>query len=222
MALILIGAANPEAVRMILAIRRNDPHFEVRGFLDNDTDKHGMDFYGYRVLGGSEQVNELASHGDKFVNLITGSCATRYEVTRDAVLRGAELVNFIHPSVDLTMTRIGLGLYIQESVVIQAEVEIGDNTSIHIGAMVGHESRIGHSAFIAHAVSISGSCEIGDGTFIGTNSTILPRTRIGKWAIVGAGSVVTKDVPDYSVVVGNPARIVRSNPVPYDNGKVMP
>lgn len=221
MKLILIGAANPETIRMILAIRRVNPYFAVSGFLDNDPAKHGIDFHGYPVLGGSERIDELAAQGAQFVNLITGSTVARYEVTRDAIQRGATLANFIHPSVDLTMTKLGVGLYIQESVVIQADVEIGDNTSIHIGTMVGHESHIGHSVFVAHAVSISGSCEIGDGTFIGTNASILPRTRIGKWSIIGAGTVVTKDVPDYSVALGNPARIVRTNDVPYHDGKVM-
>lgn len=221
MSVIFIGAANPETIRMILAIRRVDPQFAVRGFLDNDPTKHGTDFHGYPVLGGSECIGDLAKQGAQFVNLITGSTVARYEVTRDAVRRGATLANFIHPSVDLTMTKLGTGIYIQESVVIQADVEIGDNASIHIGTMVGHESRIGHSVFVAHAVSISGSCEVGDGSFIGTNATILPRTRIGKWSIIGAGTVVTKDVPDYSVAVGNPARVIRINDVPYPDGKVM-
>ena len=221
MSLIFIGAANPETIRMIAAIRRVDPEFRALGFLDNDPVKHGTDFHGYPVFGGSERVSELAAQGAKFVNLITGSTVARYEITRDAIAHGAVLSNFIHPSVDLTMTALGVGLYIQESVVLQAEVEVGDNASIHIGTMVGHESRIGHSAFVAHAVSISGSCEIGDGTFIGTNATILPRTRIGKWSIIGAGSVVTKDIPDYSVAVGNPARVIRANDVFYTDGKVM-
>lgn len=220
MSMIFIGAANPETIRMIAAIRRIDPQFAVRGFLDNDPAKHGVDFHGYPVLGGTNRVSELAAQGARFVNIITGSTVTRYEVTRDAVLNGAVFANFIHPSVDLTMTKLGKGLYIQESVVIQADVEVCDNASIHIGTMVGHESRIGHSVFVAHAVSISGSCDIGDGTFIGTNATILPRTHIGKWSIVGAGSVVTKSIPDYSVAVGNPARIIRSNEVPYADGKV--
>ncbi len=50
---------------------------------------------------------------------------------------------------------------------------------------------------------------IKEGAWIGAGATILPGVCIGKYAIVGACSVVTKDVPDYAVVVGNPARIVR-------------
>ncbi len=47
------------------------------------------------------------------------------------------------------------------------------------------------------------------GAWIGANVTILPGVSVGKYAIVGAGSVVTKDVPDYGVVVGSPAKVVK-------------
>jgi sugar O-acyltransferase (sialic acid O-acetyltransferase NeuD family) len=221
MKVIFIGAANPETIRMIESIKRVSPEFHPCGFIDNDSSKFGTSFHGIPILGGIDFVPTLLGDDVRFVNLITGSTTARYLVTLDAVSQGAILTNFIHPSVDLTMTRWGVGNYIQEGVITQAEVEVGDNSSIHMGSLIGHESKIGNSVFIAHAVSISGCCEIGDGCFIGTNATVLPRTKIGKWSTVGAGAVVTKDIPDYSVVVGNPARVIRKNDVPYNDGKVL-
>ena len=50
---------------------------------------------------------------------------------------------------------------------------------------------------------------INDGVWIGMNSIILPGVTIGKKAVVAAGSVVTKNVPDYCIVAGNPAKIIR-------------
>lgn len=50
---------------------------------------------------------------------------------------------------------------------------------------------------------------IGDDVWIGANSVVLPGVKIGNGAIIGAGSVVTKDVPDYAIVVGNPARVLK-------------
>ncbi|MOA39424.1 dTDP-3-amino-3,6-dideoxy-alpha-D-galactopyranose 3-N-acetyltransferase [compost metagenome] len=47
------------------------------------------------------------------------------------------------------------------------------------------------------------------GASVGANATLLPGITIGKYAMVGAGAVVTKDVPDYAVVAGNPAKIIR-------------
>lgn len=54
------------------------------------------------------------------------------------------------------------------------------------------------------------SVSIGEYTFIGTSTVILPGVTIGKGCIIGAGSVVSKDIPDYSVAVGNPAKVIGS------------
>jgi maltose O-acetyltransferase len=50
---------------------------------------------------------------------------------------------------------------------------------------------------------------IGEGSWIGTNVTILPGVKIGKCCIIGAGAVVTKDIPDFSIAVGTPAKVIR-------------
>lgn len=216
----LLGAANPEAVRMLHAVKRNDPHVDF-AFLDNDPAKQGTSFHGVPVVGGSQHVAALNGPDVRFVNLITGSTRLRYETTCQLVEAGAGLGQFIHPGIDLSMIHLGRGSYLQEGVLLQAEVTLGDNTSISAGSVVGHEGQIGHSVFMAPGVCIAGCVEIGDGTFIGTNATILPRLRIGRWVTIGAGAVVTKDVPDFSVVVGNPARIIKTNAVPYADAKVF-
>ena len=52
---------------------------------------------------------------------------------------------------------------------------------------------------------------VGEGTHIGINATVIQGIKIGKWATIGAGSVVIKDIPDYAVVVGNPGKIIKYN-----------
>ena len=221
MKIYLLGAANPETIRMIRALQRLSPNVEFPGLLDNDISKHGTDFRGIPILGGLDLVPSLAGAGVGFVTLVTGSTRARYETGKAIVAAGGTLTNFIHPSVDLTMTEWGVGNYVQESVITQADVRVGDNSSIHMGALIGHESQIGHSVFIAHAVSISGSCKIGDGAFIGTNATVLPRITIGRWVTIGAGSVVTTDIPDFAVAVGNPAKVIKLNEKIYSDGSVL-
>ena len=50
---------------------------------------------------------------------------------------------------------------------------------------------------------------MGDDVWIGTNSVVLPGVTIGKGAVIGAGTVVTKDIPEYAIAVGNPARVIK-------------
>ena len=222
MKVILLGANNPETIRVIHAVQRVNPNFEVLGFIDNNPAKKNVTFHGFKVFGGFEELESLPINDVFFVNLITGSTKTRYETSLHLANMGCKFTNLIHPSVDLTMTKLGVGNYIQENVIIQAEAQIGDNSSIHIGAFVSHETIIGNSVFIAHAVSISGKVKVGDGTFIGTNASIIPRLKIGKWCTLGAGSVVIRDVPDYATVVGNPAKIIKIAEPTYVDGKIIP
>ena len=210
MRVVFLGAANPETGRMIVAVKRSQVNFEILGFLDNDPEKKGTRFLGYPVFGGFETLNKIIAADVYFVNLITGSTRARYESSLHMARHGCKFANFVHPSVDLTMTEMGVGNYIQEGVIVQAEARIGNNSSIHMGALIAHEVMVGHSVFIAHAVSVSGNVEVEDGVFIGTNASIVPRVRIGCWATVGAGAVVTKDVPPYSTVVGNPAKVIKT------------
>lgn len=58
------------------------------------------------------------------------------------------------------------------------------------------------------------------GAWIGAGASILPGICIGRYAVVGAASVVTKDVPDYTVVVGNPAKVIKSlDPTRFEQNK---
>jgi len=196
---------------MIKAVERNDPSFYVGGFIDNDKSKHGKDFFGYPVLGGFEILDDVIDSDARFVNLITRSATLRFNTTKHLTERGAILGNFVHPSVDLTMVKIGVGNYIQEGVIVQAGVEIQDNCSIHMGALIGHETFVKSDSFIAHGVCVSGCCKIGQGCFLGTNATVFPRTKIGNWSIVGAGSVIRKNVDDFSIMSGNPAKLFKKH-----------
>jgi len=221
MRVVFLGAANPETGRMIRAVQRVQPNFEVHGFIDNDPKKKGASFLGFPVFGGFEVLDQMVEEDVHFVNLITGSTKTRYETSREMARKGCRFANFIHPSVDLTMTEIGIGNYIQDGVIIQASARIGNNSSIHIAAIVAHEAVIGDSVFIAHACSVSAAVTVGDGVFMGTNATILPRVRIGKWATIGAGAVVIRDVPEYATVVGNPAKVIKTTAPVYADGDIF-
>jgi len=102
---------------------------------------------------------------------------------------------------------IGSNAYVDYS----GGVQIGDNVSISDGVRIythDHPVHGGSVDWYANPISFS-AITILDYAWIGSNSIILPRVnKIGRGAIIGAGAVVSKDVPDFSIVVGNPARII--------------
>lgn len=109
---------------------------------------------------------------------------------------------FIHPSAYLD----GSGrLYIGERVVISTKVTIlTHDYSINVKKIAVCPKMISNNDF-----GIFKSVYIDDWSFIGAGAIILPGTKIGKYCIIGAGAVVKGDIPDYSVVIGNPARIIK-------------
>ncbi len=142
-----------------------------------------------------------------------GDCIT---IGRDSVIRyGARLEVVRHGQDWDPALRIGSDVNIEQNVhiVCHDRVLIGDRVSItgHCAIVdVTHPyAGLAMGQKIGAMIDGSRSCvEIGEGTFVGFGSTILPNVKIGRSCVIGAGSVVVKDVPDYSIVAGIPARIV--------------
>jgi sugar O-acyltransferase (sialic acid O-acetyltransferase NeuD family) len=112
-------------------------------------------------------------------------------------------------SISLRST-IGEGTVIMPGAIINSGTIIGDHAIINTNASVDHDCILGNFVHVSPGCSISGNVNIGEGTHIGTGASVIPGIRIGAWCIVGAGCVIIKDIPDFSVVVGNPGKIIKN------------
>ncbi|MCH2490720.1 MAG: acetyltransferase [Flavobacteriales bacterium] len=118
---------------------------------------------------------------------------------------------FIHASATVyPSVTIGEGTLVHPNSVLDAGVTVGNYCIINNNATVSHNVHIADFVHVAIQAAVAGGVRIGEGTLVGAGSVILPELTIGKWVTIGAGAVVTKDVPDNSVVYGNPA-VIRSN-----------
>jgi acetyltransferase-like isoleucine patch superfamily enzyme len=86
---------------------------------------------------------------------------------------------------------------------------------------VDHDGVIGEGVHVMGGAAIAGGVMIGNYSTIATNATVLPKIRIGQNSVVGAGAVVTKDVSDNVVVVGNPAKVIRQRSLADSAKRVM-
>lgn len=90
-------------------------------------------------------------------------------------------------------------------------VEIGNNVLIASNVFITNENHhfdVSDIPFVKQKLDVK-DVIIGDNCFLGEKSVILPGVNLGKYVVVAAGSVVTKSVPDYSMIAGNPARIIK-------------
>lgn len=110
---------------------------------------------------------------------------------------------------------IGQNVVISPNVVLGKNVKIQNNVSVYTGVTCGDDVFLGPSCVFTNVtnprsgVNRRGQYDkthVGDGASIGANATIVCGHDIGKYAFIGAGAVVTKNVPDYALLVGNPAK----------------
>ncbi|PLY10498.1 MAG: acyltransferase [Arcobacter sp.] len=110
---------------------------------------------------------------------------------------------------------IGSDVYIGRYLTLACvnQVTISDSVMISDRCYIGdavHGFQIKDRPIIEQEIYSAGDVSIGEGSWIGIGVSILPNVKIGKHCVIGAGSVVTKSIPDYHIVAGNPARIIKN------------
>ncbi len=173
----------------------------INGIFDDKSDLVSLN--GYDVLG---KYDEHSFEEDQVIITI-GDNTTRKNLVQKIKHKFGKIA---HPSAIMSKyVQIGEGSVVFHGCILQTGVRIGKHCIINTGASLDHDVTVGDFAHISPKVTLCDVVEIGEGTHIGAGATILPKITVGKWCVVGAGAVITQNLPDYSLVVGVPGKIIR-------------
>lgn len=201
----IIGAGTYGEAMYELAV---DCGYNVVGFFDEDETKIGNTVMDRPIIGKLSEYEEIK---EKNFIVAIGNNKIRHDIMTMILEKGGNTPTLIHPTAKISKTAvIGRGVYIQTGAVIWTKVVIGDFTIISPNTVVAHHSTIGHSCLISTLCTVGASLTIGEYTMFGIGSIAITGIKsIGKNVMLGAGTVVIKDVEDNVLMVGNPARKIK-------------
>ena len=181
-------------------------HYHIKGFLDDNSN----------VLDGKGEYPPIVSsvegfhptRDDVFVCGL-GAVAARRKYIQIVMEKGGRFDNMIAPRACVTPTaKLGQGVWIGGGSEISADVSVGDFALVFTNVIMGHDVSFGAYSVAEHGVFMGGYASVGEGATLHTRSIILPHKTVGADAVVGAGSVVVRNVKPETTVMGNPAKML--------------
>lgn len=178
----------------------------VTDVFDDNADRWGTSVLGVPVSGG---LSHLTRAGQRKAVIAIGDNRVREKLAGEIDMDWITVAHpntYIHPSV-----KIGEGSVVFAGAVIQPDTVVGAHSIINTAATVDHDCVIDDFVHLAPGVRLAGAVRVARGAFLGVGTVVIPSRRVGEWAIVGAGGVVVKDIPDGVTAVGVPASALKKN-----------
>lgn len=194
-----------------------DPDAEVLGFL-NDVEPIGTMIGEYKkvqVIGKTSDISEYLCDDDTYVFIAYVGMLNEKNVYNKIINLNIPEDRF-YSCIDRTAVypkeycKIGNGVLLAPLSQVGVDATLSDNCMLFANAYVGHNSFLDRFAHVATNAVVGSNVHVGKAVHVGSNATIREKVTIGDYSLIGAGAVVLHDVPENSVVVGNPARILRT------------
>jgi len=206
-AIIGAGGFGREVQMLIEQINQEKKQYEFIGFFDDNEILNKKVINDFPVIGKIKDINNIRE--ELGIILAIGNTKLKKEIINKINNPNIFFPTIIHPDVILGERNvIEYGNIITAGVILTTNIKIGKFNIINLACTIGHDVIIKDFCSFMPSVNISGEVIINNGVYIGTNATIINQKKIGKWATIGAGAVIIKDVPDGVTVVGNPGRIL--------------
>jgi|ERR1051326_4089087 sugar O-acyltransferase (sialic acid O-acetyltransferase NeuD family) len=183
----------------------------VLGFLDSTPGLFGTEVSGIPVLGDDTWCRNNSDSSLRFICAI-GDPKIRYQVVNKLSAMNCKFASVVHPDVRIpNSVKIGDGTVIMAGTQFTTDVTIGSHVVVYVNCSITHDVRVGDFCVIPSGCTLSGESVLEEGVLLGAGVNVLPRKRIGAWAIIGAGSVVTRDIPGNTTAVGVPCRVIHEH-----------
>lgn len=213
------GTGQSKVMRPII---EGHPNHEVIAVFD-DTEALAPPFKDIPLYQGWGELNKIVSqnYGLKFLVTIGNPHAKpRREISQKLISYGLTPFSAIDSSSLIQpKVKLGLGAQVHPGSIINSFTTVGDYCIINTGSIVEHDAKLEDGVEIGPGATVCGCVRVGLDTWIGAGAMVRDHIRIGENCIIGAGSVVVKDIPDNTVVVGNPARFLKNNISNYHEPK---
>ncbi len=206
-----IGNGTVIAQAIVDANKRGYQDLEMAGYL-NDREEVGSFIEGFPVLGKVNDAHKFVNEGYKFINTIyrIDGQIERLDLFERLGLKDKDLAIFVHPTAFVAPNVVLMpGSVIMPYVMISAGASIGKGTLIMVGASIGHNTELGLYNHIAAQAVVGAYIKTGIGVHVGLNATVRENLIIADYATLGMGAVLTKNIKEKEVWIGNPATFLR-------------
>jgi len=185
------------------------PGYEVTAFVENwDRARCSEQIEGLPVLW----VDDLGPLVKTHQALGALGTTKRRAFIEQVAAMGMPFATLVHPTARVSSRAVlEAGCFVSAGCVVSTRTHLEPHVFVNRGALIGHHVHIGAYSSIQCGANIAGNVTVGEGAYVGMGAVVLDKLTVGSHSVIGAGAVVTKDVSDRVLVLGIPARIVKTD-----------